>query len=116
MDLDQLTAFERIARERSFSQAAWELDIAQSTISARVQALEREIGGALFARMGRRVVLTDIGTTFLPYARRGLEVLREGVEAAHQAQAGQAGQVTIGVLESLSGSFLGPALAHFQAI
>jgi DNA-binding transcriptional LysR family regulator len=116
MDLDQLTAFERITRERSFSQAAWELDIAQSTISARVQALEREIGGALFVRMGRRVALTDIGTTFLPYARRALEVLREGAEAAHQAQAGRAGQVTIGVLESLSGSFLGPALAHFQAI
>jgi DNA-binding transcriptional LysR family regulator len=116
MDLDQLVAFERIARERSFSQAAWELGIAQSTISARVQALEREIGGSLFARMGRRVALTDAGTTFLPYARRALEVLREGAEAAHQAQAGQAGQVTIGVLESLSGSFFGPALAHFQAI
>ena len=44
MDLDQLIAFERIAREHSFSQAAWELGIAQSTISARVQALERDIG------------------------------------------------------------------------
>jgi len=116
MDLDQLVAFERIVRERSFSQAAWELGIAQSTISARVQALEREIGGPLFDRIGRRVTLTDVGTTFLPYARRALEVLREGVESAQQAQAGQAGHVTIGVLESLSGSFLGPALAHFQSI
>src|SRR5262245_41524867 len=115
MDLDQLTAFERIARERSFSQAAWELGIAQPTISARVQALEREVGGALFFRIGRRVALTDMGTMFLPYARRALEVLREGADAARSAQAGLGGRVTIGVLESLSGSFLGPALAHYQA-
>lgn len=115
MDLEQLTAFERIARKHSFSQAAWELGIAQPTISARVQALEREIGGALFVRVGRRVALTDMGAMFLPYARRALEVLREGADAARSAQAGQGGRVTIGVLESLAGSFLGPALAHYQA-
>ena len=44
--------------------------LAQPTISARVQALEREVGGALFFRIGGRVALTDMGAMFLPYARR----------------------------------------------
>ena len=52
--------------------------------------------------------LTDLGASFLPFARRALEVLDAGVDAARQAQVGQRGQVSIGVLESLSGSFLGP--------
>lgn len=114
MDTDQLLAFERIVREGSFSRAAWALGLAQPTISARVQALERIVGGPLFIRGARGVVLTDLGTSFLPYARRALEVLEAGVDAARQARAGQRGRVTIGVLESLSGSFLGPVVARYH--
>jgi DNA-binding transcriptional LysR family regulator len=115
VDVEQLAAFERIAREGSFSRAAWALGIAQPTVSARIRALEQAVGGPLFRRSGRGIVLTDLGLSFLPYARRALDVLDAGVAAAQQAQAGQRGQVTIGVLESLSGSFLGPALATFHA-
>jgi DNA-binding transcriptional LysR family regulator len=115
VDTDQLLTFERIVREGSFSRAAWSLNVAQPTISARIRALEHMVGGPLFARSGRGVALTDLGSSFLPFARRAMEVLDAGVEAARQAQVGQRGQVSIGVLESLSGSFLGPALARFHA-
>ena len=114
MDVEQLTAFERIVREGSFSRAAWTMQIAQPTISARIQALEAEVGGALFVRGGRRVALTALGASFLPYARRALEVLAEGVEAARLTHVGQRGRITIGVLGSLSGGFLAPALAQFH--
>ncbi|MGE3272326.1 MAG: LysR family transcriptional regulator, partial [Chloroflexota bacterium] len=53
MDTDQLRTFERIVREGSFSRAAWSLDLAQPTVSARMQALEQQVGGPLFARSGR---------------------------------------------------------------
>jgi LysR family transcriptional regulator, low CO2-responsive transcriptional regulator len=115
VDTDQLRTFERIVREGSFSRAGWSLDIAQPTVSARIRALEQAVGGPLFARSGRGVMLTDLGTSFLPFARRALEVLDAGIEAARQAQVGQRGTVSIGVLESLSGSFLGPAVARFHA-
>jgi DNA-binding transcriptional LysR family regulator len=115
MDTEQLIVFERIAREGSFSRAAWALGIAQPTISARVRALEQAVGGRLFVRGSRGVTLTDLGASFLPYASRALEVLDAGVAAAREAHAGQRGRVTIGVLESLSGTFLGPALAQFHA-
>jgi DNA-binding transcriptional LysR family regulator len=115
VDTEQLRTFERIVREGSFSRAAWSLDLAQPTVSARIHALEQAVGGALFARSGRGVTLTDLGASFLPFARRALEVLDAGVESARQARVGQRGRVSIGVLESLSGSFLGPALARFHA-
>jgi DNA-binding transcriptional LysR family regulator len=115
MDTEQLITFDRIVREGSLSRAAWALGVAQPTISARLQALERAVGGPLFVRGGRGVLLTDLGASFLPYARRAIEVLDAGVEAARQAQAGERGRVTIGALESLSGAFLGPALAQFHA-
>ncbi len=115
MDTEQLEAFERIAREGGFSRAGWSLGISQPAISARIRTLEREVGGQLFARGGRRLSLTPLGETFLPYARRVLAVMSEGVEAARAVQEGQRGRVTVGVLESLAAGFLAPAVEHFHA-
>jgi DNA-binding transcriptional LysR family regulator len=114
MNEDQLIAFERIVREGSFSRAAWTLGIAQPTISARVQALEEAVGGPLFLRGRRQVTLTERGIAFLPYVRKALATLGEGVEAARLAQRGERGRVTLGMLGSLTGGFLAPALASFH--
>lgn len=115
MDIDQLLAFDRIVREGSFSRAAWALNIAQPTISARMQALESELGGPLFVRNNRRVSLTERGVSFLPFARRALAALADGMTAARQAQRGERGRLTMGTLRSLSGGLLGPVLAEFHA-
>ena len=110
MDVAQLTAFERIARDGSFSRAAVALGIGQPAVSARIQALEESVGGALFTR-GRRVALTPLGEGFLPYARRVLEMLDEGVAAARLAHGGGRGRVRLGALGSLAGGLVGPAIA-----
>lgn len=115
MDIQQLTAFDRIVREGSFSRAARELHLAQPTISARLQALEQEVGGALLLRSNQGVKLTALGVSFLPYARRALAAMLDGIAAAQEAQRGLRGRVTIGVLGSLADSLLAPALVKFQA-
>ncbi|MEZ4868604.1 MAG: LysR family transcriptional regulator [Caldilineaceae bacterium] len=115
MDLQQLMAFDRIVREGSFSRAARELHIAQPTISARIQALEQEVGGPLLARSNQGVKLTALGVSFLPHARRALAAMIEGSNAVLEAQRGERGRVTIGVLGSLAESLLAPALVRFQA-
>lgn len=114
MNEEQLIAFERIVREGSFSRAAWALGIAQPTISARIAALEGAIGGPLFVRGRRPLTLTERGMAFLPFARQALAAMGEGVEAARLAQRGQRGRVTLGILGSLTGSFLAAVLANFH--
>ncbi len=113
MNIDQLIAFDRIVREGSFSRAAWALQIAQPTISARVQALEHEIGGPLFVRNNRSVTLTERGAGFLPFARQALDAMQKGVDAAAQAAEGQHGELNVGVLRSLGASFVAPAAQRF---
>lgn len=114
MDTGQLLAFDRIVREGTFSRAAETLNISQPTISARVQALEEAVGGALLHRGGRQLTLTELGERFLPYARRALAVLMEGQEAVRLTQQGQWGRVTLGTIESLTGGFLAAAVGHFH--
>ena len=114
MNTGQLLAFDRIVREGSFSRAAQLLDISQPTISARIRNLEQEIGGSLFIRGGRYMALTELGESFLPYARRALTILQKGKEAAQLAQKGQGGRLTIGTIESLTGGFLATAVTRFH--
>jgi LysR family transcriptional regulator, low CO2-responsive transcriptional regulator len=115
MDIDQLIAFERVVREGSFSKAAWSLGIAQPTISARIQGLEQSVGGSLFHR-GRIIKLTERGSSFLPYARRMIATLQEGLEAVRLAHRGERGRLAVGMLRSLTGRFLSPALGKFQTL
>lgn len=113
MDIEQLIAFERVAREGSFSKAAWSLGIAQPTISARIQGLEREVGGMLFKR-GRKIALTELGRTLLPYVRQTLAALKDGLEAVRLTRQGERGRLSVGVLRSLAGPFLSSALVKFH--
>ena len=116
MDTGQLAAFDRIVRGGSFSHAAEALGISQPAISARIAALEAEIGGPLFIRGGRQPALTERGEAFLPYARRALALLAEGQEAARLTQIGERGRVTVGMIPSLGETLLTPiALAFAEA-
>ena len=113
MDIQQLTAFDRIVREGSFSRAARQLNIAQPTITSRIQVLEEEVGGPLLERSNQGVKLTALGVSFLPYARQALAAMIEGTIAVQEARLGQRGRLTIGALGSLAEPLLAPALLNF---
>lgn len=69
MDLDRLAQFSAVARRGSIGQAAIELGLTQPALTRSLQRLEAEVGGRLFDRSPRGVVLTGYGETLLPYAQ-----------------------------------------------
>ncbi len=73
ISLRQLEAFCKIVETGSFSKAADEICLTQSSISERIASLEEEIGAKLFDRFGRKVFLTDAGKFFYARAKRLLE-------------------------------------------
>ncbi len=68
-------------RLHNFSKAAAEIGVTQPSLSARILALEAELGEPLFHRIGRGVRLTDAGRAFLPYVQRAMDTLKTGREA-----------------------------------
>lgn len=73
MDLAQLNFhhlfyFWRVAKIGHLTRAAEELHIAQSALSSQIRQLEERLGEPLFARQGRRLVLTDAGQLACAYA------------------------------------------------
>ncbi|GIW11769.1 MAG: hypothetical protein KatS3mg061_2826 [Dehalococcoidia bacterium] len=111
IDLGQLEAFLQVAEHSSFSRAAEALFLTQPTISARIHALERELGELLFERSSRSVRLTEAGQTFLPYAKRALEVYREGRTALDSLRQAQGGRLRLGA-SRVFGTYLLPDILH----
>ncbi len=114
MNEDQLTAFLSVARYRSLSRAASELDLGQPTVSDRLRALEHELGAALVRRQGRGVALTPEGEAFVSYAQRALEVLKQGRENVRAAHTGSGGRASIAVTVTTGAYLFAPALVAFQ--
>lgn len=79
----QLECFVQVAGNLSFRRAAEELHLSQPTVSKQVAGLESELGGPLFVRTTRSVMLTALGESFLPDAQ---EILRLVYSAAGRAR------------------------------
>jgi len=96
VDLGQLEAFVQVAQHQSFSRAAEALFLTQPSVTARIQALERELEEPLFERNGRGVRLTDMGSSFLPHAQRVLRALQDGRDALEALRSLQLGALRLG--------------------
>src|SRR5262249_19451189 len=105
MNLKQLETFFWAAKLGSFSAAADRLNATQSTVSMRIQDLERDFGLTLFDRAQRTARVTDQGRAFLRYAE---EVLRLASEMREQLADGATmpGVLRIGVVEMVSVTWL----------
>ena len=114
MELAQLQAFLKVVELGSFSRAAEGLDISQPSLSARIIALEREVGGQLFHRMGRGVRLTELGRAFLPYVERAMESLEEGREALAGVRTATRGKLRIGSARVICAYVLPEILERFH--
>jgi len=115
MELRQLEIFRALAEELHFTKAAARVHCVQSNVTTQIRALESELGTRLFDRLAKRVVLTDTGRRFLPYAERILSTVEEGRAAVGQ-HATPCGPLRIGTPESVLTYRLPRILGRFRKL
>ena len=115
LDLRYLRYAILAAEHGSFRRAAVMVGVNQSTLTRRVQLLERRLGITLFERGRTGVVLTPVGKHFLQEARSGAEQLYRAVKEVGAAHGGRCGQLRIGLMGSLARSPLSDLFAGFRA-
>jgi LysR family hydrogen peroxide-inducible transcriptional activator len=115
VQLHQLRYVLAVAEHGSFSKAAEQLFLSQPALSVQVRKLERELGVALFERLGRRVVLTSAGEAFAGHVRSALAQLDQARRSAEDEGHMRTGRVAVGALPSVAARLLPRILADFQA-
>lgn len=107
-----LRAFDAVARHLNFRAAAEEMSLTQSAVSRQIQALEDEVGTALFLRHTRAVELTSAGTHLLRATGAALERIDAAVRQIRQS----AGRKSVAVTTwaSFASMWLIPRMEVFQ--
>lgn len=113
-ELRQLDAFRAIAEAGSFRAAAERLGISQPALSARISALEQELGCKLFERNGRSSRLSHDGQRLLPLARTVIQASNDFVLAA-RGPSGLKSVLRLGVTEVIVYSWLPSFTAALQS-
>ena len=114
MELDQVTAFLEVARQRSFSRAAEKLYRTQPAISAQIRALEQELGQKLFDRSGRKIFLTPAGDVLYEYGEKLVALHRETLQRVLEVQDAVAGKLVVGANEATCLYVLPQVFAGFK--
>ena len=109
--LDLLPGFEAAARLLSFTLAAAELHLTQSAVSRQIQALEEQLGVALFRRHHRALELTDAGHLLYPAAAQILATWRAAADRLRAA--GRRRLLSVTTTNSFASLWLIPRLARF---
>ena len=81
MDINDFRTFIEVSRTRHFGQAAKNLFITQSAVSARIRQLEDALGKKLFVRQRNNIQLTTEGEQLLSYA----EIITTAWNSARQS-------------------------------
>lgn len=104
-----------VAREGGLVPAGKALRLSHPTLSAQIHALEHHLGEKLFAKVGRKLALTEIGRVVFRYADEIFTLGREMVDTVKGRSTGQPIRLDVGVVDAVSKlvvrRLLQPALA-----
>jgi DNA-binding transcriptional LysR family regulator len=112
--LELLLAFEAAARHLSFTKAGQELSLTQSAVSRQIQGLEESLGGKLFERRTRALLLTEKGQVLYKVAQEVLQQLDDTTRRMRETVAART--VTVTTTPGFASLWLIPRLnAYLQA-
>lgn len=114
MDIKTLKSFICVAKHKSFSEAARELNTVQPAISRHISALEAQLKVSLFTRNSRDVAITPAGEQLLTDASAILALTEQAKTQVKLAHAGQMGRLNIAHLSSACLSFMAPLVRRYK--
>jgi DNA-binding transcriptional LysR family regulator len=110
-----IEAFVRVAETRSFSEAARQMRVARSVVTARIQQLEQFVGAPLFLRNTRSVRLSDLGNSFLRDCSELVGRTNEVVDQMREVSVSPVGRLRVHALTGFVLGHLAALLREFQA-
>jgi DNA-binding transcriptional LysR family regulator len=113
--LDAIRTFIDVVSTGSFSGVAKHQDVAVSSITRKIDALEEELGVKLLVRRSRSITLSDAGEQFLPRARSIVAEFDDTRQALVNSQADPRGLLTISAPTAFGRRHIVPAVSSFLA-
>ena len=114
MELQQIRYFLAINSHGSFSRAADECAVSQPALTVAIRKLEAEIGGPLFHREGKRVVITPLGRLVQPSLEQALVGTESAQAIARNFKLLRQAPLRLGVMDTVGPRRVAQFLAAFH--
>ena len=101
LNYHHLLYFWTVAKEGSIARACDKLHLAQPTISGQLRKLEQALGTKLYERVGRELVLTEVGQVVYRYADEIFQIGQELVDTIRDRPTGRPARLSVGIPEVL---------------
>lgn len=88
-----------VAREGGLVAAARVLHVSHPTISAQIHTLEGQLGERLFVKVGRKLVLSEMGRVVFRYAEEIFSLGREMLDTVEGRASGQPLRLAVGIAD-----------------
>lgn len=99
LNYHHLLYFWSVAKHGTMTKASEELRLAQPTISGQIRMLENTLGEKLFVRVGRRLVLTEMGNVVFKYAEDIFATGQELLNAVKGHGNGRPSRLIVGIAD-----------------
>jgi DNA-binding transcriptional LysR family regulator len=109
-----IDAFVRVAESQSFAEAARQMRVSRSVVTARIQQLEEFVGAPLFHRNTRSVRLSELGQAFLRDCSDLVGRTNEVVDQMREVTTSPAGRLRVHALPGFVLGHLARVLQEFQ--
>ena len=116
IDFELYRIFYTVANHGNITKAALELNISQPAISKSIKNLEEQLGGTLFIRTKRGVILTNEGKEFYNYIKKAIEYITSAENKFTDLINLETGCIRIGISTTLTKEFLLPYLEKFHKL
>ena len=116
IDFELYRIFYVVANNKNITKAAEELMISQPAISKSIKNLEEQLGGKLFVRTKRGVILTEEGKEFYNYIKQAMEYISSAENKFTELINLETGCIKIGISTTLTKEFLLPYLEKFHEL
>lgn len=116
IDFELYRIFYVVANHCNITKASEELSISQPAISKSIKNLEEQLGGQLFVRTKRGVVLTEEGKEFYNYIKQAIEYINNAENKFTDLINLETGCIKIGISTTLTKEFLLPYLEEFHSL
>ncbi len=114
MELRQIRYFLSICEHGSFSRAAETCGVTQPALTKAIKSLETEVGGALFHREGRRLVLSELGQMVSPHLQRLTGEQEAALAVAQNFKLLKQAPLRVGILPTIGPVRVGRFLGTFR--
>ena len=116
IDFELYRIFYTVANHKNITKASEELNISQPAISKSIKNLEEQLGGQLFVRTKRGVILTEEGREFYNYIKQAIEYISNAENKFTELINLETGCIKIGISTTLTKEFLLPYLEKFHEL